>query len=209
MNSPEVDSSYHPKDNGMHGRGRRYFHEYYQISEEKLVFVYLGLLANGRGIEMVLEAFAQPNIKSHIVFVGYGDLKNKIDEYSKKYQNIHRHPPVPHEQVVGLVNNADVGLCFVENVSLSDYYCLPNKLFEYAFAGLPVLASDFPDISKVVADYSLGICSDLKFETIARVIGAQESTFSLKVDADLTELSWPIQAKRLVSEYQEMLYGQS
>jgi glycosyltransferase involved in cell wall biosynthesis len=209
LNSPEVDLNCHHLDYGVQESGRRYFHACFQIPEDKLVFVYLGLLATGRGIEMVLEAFAQPNIKSHVVFIGYGDLKNKIDDYAKKHRNIHRHPPVPHEQVVGLVNNADVGLCLVENVSLSDFYCLPNKLFEYAFAGLPVLASDFPDIRKVVADYSLGICSDLKFEEIARVIGTQENTFSLKVDVDLSELSWPTQAKRLTSAYREMLNRRS
>ena len=38
------------------------------------------------------------------------------------------------KKLTNLIKEADVGLCLVENVSLSDYYCLPNKLFEYAFA---------------------------------------------------------------------------
>src|SRR5690606_3088570 len=121
-------------------------------------------------IDMCLQSFADDSIDAHVVFMGYGPLSSVIGEFAAKHTNIHLHKSVPHEQVVTMVRNADVGLCFVENVSLSDYYSLPNKLFEYAFSGLPVLASDLPEISKIVSQYSLGFCSAADLDSMRKMI---------------------------------------
>ena len=83
-------------------------------------------------------------------------MKNRVIEKAKQNNNIFFHPPVEHNKVVRIVRSADYGLCFIEEVSLSDFYCLPNKLFEYAFAGVYALASDFPEISNVVKRFRLG-----------------------------------------------------
>ena len=81
----------------------------------------------------------------------------------KKNSNIHLHKKVPHNQVVNLIKSADVGICIIENVSLSDYYCLPNKLFEYSFAGLRVIGSDFPEISNYILSNKLGEVCKINF----------------------------------------------
>ena len=105
-----------------------------------------------------------------------------------------------------IVRSADYGLCFIEDVSLSDFYCLPNKLFEYAFAGVYVLASDFPEISDVVKRYRLGIITvsldrdNLKSE-IMRIVVERPKLKS----SDLRELSWAYQGKVLLTSYREIL----
>ena len=73
-------------------------------------------------------------------------------------------------------------MCLIQNVSLSDYYCLPNKLFEYCFAEIPVLASNFPDISQTVEKYDLS--SDLpekvnKLTRIADDLGATSAQLAI------------------------------
>ena len=68
--------------------------------------------------------------------MGWGILETMIKKYSQDNKNIHVHAPVDHSEVVPLVSECDFGICNVENISLSDYLCLPNKLFEYCFAGL-------------------------------------------------------------------------
>jgi len=94
--------------------------------------------------------------KNHILFVGKGDKVDSIKEYASKYSNIHYSSFVPPEEVVSFIAGADVGMCTVENISLSDYYCLPNKLFEYLLAGIPVFINDFPDQRALVAKYDCG-----------------------------------------------------
>jgi glycosyltransferase involved in cell wall biosynthesis len=196
LNSPAINVS--------DTTSNRYFHNLYNIPHDKLVFVYLGLFGHGRAIETILESFSSENINSHVVFVGYGELGNKIKDASQRRSNIHLHNPVPHEEVVSLVRNADIGLCLIENVSLSDYYCLPNKLFEYSFAGLPVLASNFPDIHEIVEQFALGRCCDLDSSSIADAIAEMEKNMPKRITTNLTELGWQTQAERLVGIYKNL-----
>ena len=183
----------------------KYFHQLYGIPNRKKLFVYLGVLASGRGIEIILSAFAHNSTDAHVVFAGYGDLSDYIQSYCEKHSNIHLHKPVPHEQVVSLAKHADFGLCLIEKVSLSDYYCLPNKLFEYSFAGLPVLASDFPEIKKVVEKYSLGVCCAPKSEQIRESIDLFVNRSPSNPAKGISELSWNKQAARLLFGYRKLL----
>ncbi len=203
LNSPEVGEAEDHQDSSFDTG--RYFHEKYHIQDDEKIFVYLGILAPGRGIELCLEAFSDSAIRGHVVFIGYGALAELIEEYSLQHGNIHLHPPVPHDQVVNLVKSADCGLCLVENVSLSDYYCLPNKLFEYCFAGLSVLASNFPEISKLVDRYSLGMTCELDPEKIRESVVRFIEEPPGHIQADLSELSWKVQAERLMQGYGELL----
>ncbi len=203
LNSPETPTGI--ADDGIVGVQGKYFHSLYGIPTEKKVFIYIGILSEGRGIDLCLQAFASEAVDAHVVFMGYGPLKSKIESLAAEYSNIHLHRPVPHEMVVALVRNADVGLCFVENVSLSDYYSLPNKLFEYAFAGLPVLVSDFPEISRIVRKYSLGFCSAVDLDSIERMISKIIQEPAPIASGDLSELSWKAQATRLNEAYIDLL----
>lgn len=127
-----------------------YLRREFGIDEEAAVFIYLGILAAGRGIEILLEAFSQTRTKSHMVFMGFGVLADKVKAYEKRYPNIHFHPAVPPEEISRHLHGADVGVSIIENICLSYYYCLPNKLFEYLANGLPVIVSNFPDMESII-----------------------------------------------------------
>lgn len=201
MNSPLIVY----EDQNLHDS--QYLREKFNISSEKKIFIYVGLLSQGRGIDILLNVFKASNISSHIIFLGYGELSNMILEYSKDYENIHLHDAVPHEKVIPIVKSADVGLCFIQNVSLSDYYCLPNKLFEYAFSSIPVLASNFPDIVEVVNKYNLGSCSEMSEESILKTVLKYDRLKQIEKihQENLYDLSWQAQEEKLVSFYNKIL----
>ncbi|PUE63751.1 glycosyltransferase [Arcobacter caeni] len=186
---------------------RNYLRTKFLIPENSKIFIYVGILGIGRGIEDFLEVFKSRDINSHLVFCGYGEMKDDLTKISQRFKNIHLHDAVPHEKVVSIAKSADIGLCFVENVSLSDYYCLPNKLFEYAFAEIPVLASSFPDITTVVEKYKLGKCSDIDFDSMYKVIKEFEKMETLPQinKDDLYDLSWAAQEKKLVRLYEDII----
>ncbi len=66
-------------------------------------------------------------------------------------------PAVPYEELLDWTASADIGLIiFSPTYSLSIQMCLPNKLFEYLMAGLPILSSPLSAITEIVEEYHLG-----------------------------------------------------
>jgi len=202
LNSPVIEENLLDKDED-------YLRNRFNILHDSKIFLYIGILGKGRGIDLIIEAFKKPDVKSSLVFLGYGELSHELKELEKEYPNIYVHDAVPHEKVVSIAKSADVGLCLIQNVSLSDYYCLPNKLFEYCFSEIPVLASDFPDISKVVKEYNLGECTQLDSLSIHSAIQKFEAMEKVPkiYEKNLYNLSWKAQEEKLVRLYEKVLKG--
>ncbi|WP_341364853.1 glycosyltransferase [Thalassospira sp. SN3W] len=182
-----------------------YLRTNFNIPSQQKVFIYIGILGHGRGIELITEAFTQTGVTSHVVFLGYGELADKLHQVSKEYKNVHIHSAVPHSKVVEIAKSSDFGLCLIENVSLSDYYCLPNKLFEYCFSDIPVLASNFPDIKEVISRYNIGETCSLNVNSIKEAIIRLESSTGSPKFSNLDALSWQAQEQKLISLYRNIL----
>ncbi len=197
LNSPEIETKKTENSNG--------FRKKFLINDDEKLFIYVGEINKGRGITNLLEIFK--DLKSRILFLGYGPLVNKVKDFEKNYSNIHYHEAVEPDSLISLIQEADVGLCLVERVSLSDYFCLPNKLFEYAFAGLPVIASDFPDIKFLVEKYDLGFCCDSgSIKDVKKNIERYESIIKISKNdvSKLHDLSWQKQELNLINVYRRL-----
>jgi glycosyltransferase involved in cell wall biosynthesis len=178
-----------------------------KISKSKLIFIYVGGLQSGRGIYDMLKAFSNPTINSHLVFVGSGILENEIKKFSKKYHNIHILKPVTHDTLVQLISSANVGLSIIEKVSLSDFYCLPNKFFEFAFANLYILASNFPDMKRLIKKYSLGSCIIPSTNALIREIRVFQNNKkkAIVLKRNIKDLEWQSQSLLLIRSYFNLL----
>lgn len=178
-----------------------------KISKSKLIFIYVGGLQSGRGIYDMLKAFSNPTINSHLVFVGSGILENEIKKFSKKYHNIHILKPVTHDTLVQLISSANVGLSIIEKVSLSDFYCLPNKFFEFAFANLYILASNFPDMKRLIKKYSLGSCIIPSTNALIREIKVFQNNKkkAIVLKRNIKDLEWQSQSLLLIRSYFNLL----
>jgi len=130
--------------------------EKFNIRDDEVLFIYQGMLGKGRGIEIMLNVFSKVDKKKHIVFMGYGLLEDLVKKYQSKFSNIHFCPAVKPEEVLRYTRSADVGIHIPEKICLSYFYSLPNKFFEYIFAGLPVIVSDFPDMGEIIDEYRCG-----------------------------------------------------
>ncbi len=126
------------------------------LGSDAQIFIYQGLLAPGRGVTLLIDVFSQFSAEQHLVFMGYGEFESLIYEAAARYSNIHFMPAVPPEQVKDYTVDADVGISMIENVCLSYYLCLPNKLFEYTACGVPVVVSDFPEMARFVDEHDCG-----------------------------------------------------
>jgi glycosyltransferase involved in cell wall biosynthesis len=117
---------------------------------------------------------------------------------------------VIHSEVVEVISSADAGICLIENVSLSDFMSLPNKVFEYAFAGLPIIASNFPELSNVVLGYKLGKVIEPSPELLLGAVLETErnSKFNSGPPNSLLPLSWEEQERKLIDIYRRLTTDQ-
>ena len=128
------------------------------IDESKKIFLYQGGLSSGRGIELILDAFEKmENNNAVAVFMGYGPLEKLIKSKAKNSKKIFFLPAVPPNEVLKYTASADYGFSLIEDICLSYKYCLPNKLFEYLMAEIPVIVSNLPEQKKIVEKYKVGV----------------------------------------------------
>jgi glycosyltransferase involved in cell wall biosynthesis len=130
------------------------------IKSDYRLLLYAGLITFNRGLENLIQSLVYlPDC--HLVFMGYGN-----DEYKKHLLELTRRigvesrvsffGPVPPDEVTIYAASADLGVAPIENACLSYYYCSPNKVFEYIQAGLAVVASDFPELRRVIHQHDIG-----------------------------------------------------
>ena len=134
------------------------FREKFSIDSNQKIFLYQGALSKGRGLEILLEAFSKFNSKDNVlVCMGYGPLETLIKQHAQKYPNIFFQPAVPPDLLLRYTSSADFGISFIEDLCLSYRYCLPNKMFEYLMAGLPIITSNLYEMKHLVETEGLGI----------------------------------------------------
>ena len=200
MNCPKLNTELKKID-------KNYLRKRFNIGSNRDIYIYVGNLSKGRSVNILLEIFKDRNFKSDIVFLGYGDMKDQILEISQSFSNIHLHDKVHYDEVVVILKSANFAFCLIENVSLSDYYCLPNKLFEYTHAKIPIIASKFPEMEKFINKYKIGTCIDLNYNSLNDLILNIDNIRNLKIknDSDLYKLSWEHQEKKLKKLYMKFL----
>jgi glycosyltransferase involved in cell wall biosynthesis len=190
----------------MYPNGRvDYLRQKFGIEEGAIVFIYLGILATGRGVDILLDSFSQTKKQNHIIFMGFGVLADKVRDYEKIFSNIHLHSAVPPEDMGRYLSGADVGVSLIENICLSYYYCLPNKLFEYLLNGLPVLVSNFPEMEKIIVGNDCGWSIVVDVEAMKMYLDAltREDIEQKRSNAIKCRFmhDWSIEEKKLLGIY--------
>lgn len=173
--------------------------------------LYQGLLAESRCVLELAEAVALLPEHLHLVLIGLGD-----DAYMRELHaaaeraggRVHMFPWMNPDELRGFTASADVGVLLYRNRGRNNYYAAPNKLYEYLFAGLPVVASAFPGLQSVVEGGGYGSCADpASPDDIARAIARAAE---IAPGADIATRSraawrWSDQAAVLRRLYQELL----
>jgi len=140
---------------------------------DKKIILYQGALNIGRGIEHVINAmeFIENAV---FIIVGDGDIATELKNLTrnkKLVDKVYFVGKIPFSSLFQYTKNADIGIVLQEDLSLSYRYVLPNRIFDYIQAELPVIASDLPEIKKIYAENEIGLLvSDLSPENLAQKI---------------------------------------
>jgi glycosyltransferase involved in cell wall biosynthesis len=181
------------------------------IPQHQKILLYQGGLSRGRGIEFLLEVGQTLSNQDYaIVFMGYGELEEKVKTIASQYSHICFYPAVPPNEVLEYTASADVGLLFYEDTCLNNRYCLPNKLFEYIMAQIPVMVSNLPEMREVVSSRQVGVVmEDWSREGFLNALGKLESMNGECLTNHLSKTSrefcWEEQEKVMLAAYRQYI----
>lgn len=187
-----------------------------KLPNSKFILIYIGSLAKGRGVDQLIKCMNHVRQDIGLAIVGgepkYHDEYNRLIEGYSLMGRVGILPAVSPNEVISICSVADVGIHPIENTCLNHFYCLPNKLFQYIQAGIPVLCSDFPEMRKIVNGYKVGEVFDVEdINNISNTINIffedMEKLMEYKnncIKASAT-LNWNIEKIKLLDIYSQLL----
>lgn len=177
------------------------------------IIVYQGGLQQGRGLpKLVKSAELVPN--AYFIFIGGGRQTAELmqlTEQLKLTERVKFIPTVALAELPEYTASADIGVQPIENTCLNHFSTDSNKLFEYVLAGIPVVATDFPEIRKVVNKYKVGEvvkpdCVKSLADVLNKLVNDPKLRELYKVNAikAAPQLCWQEQEHKLVDIYQQV-----
>ncbi len=123
------------------------------------IIVYQGGLQQGRGLEMLISITPKIN-NAYFVFIGNGRIKFTLQELVRELNvgdRVYFINTLSLTELPKYTAAADLGIQPILNTCFNHFSTDSNKLFEYIMAGLPVIASNLPEIRKIINSYEVGI----------------------------------------------------
>jgi glycosyltransferase involved in cell wall biosynthesis len=188
---------------------------------KRLLLYQGGIYAVARGFRETIQALHELE-DVHFVILGFGrehDLE-LIRRWAREEglpDRVHLFPPRPPHELVHTAACATVGLVPIRLRTTSSVTGDTNKLFEYLMAGIPVAATDLPEIRRVVtsARPPVGEFFDVSSpvsiaEAVHRILADPEEYQARRREARrlaVERYNWEAQEPRLLQAYQAVLNG--
>ena len=130
------------------------------LNPDHLLLILQGTGINiDRGGEELIEAIGLTDGVS-LLIVGSGDRYKYLKEMTEDSglgEKIRFIPAVSWDILMKYTKSADAGLSLDNSTNLNYRFSLPNKLFDYISAGIPIIATDLPEVSKILKEYTCGL----------------------------------------------------
>ena len=126
------------------------------------IILYQGALNLGRGVGPTIRAM-QYIEGAELWLAGDGDLTSDLKEMvveMKLESKVKFLGRLPLNQLYEITRQADLGISLEEDLGLNYRFALPNKLFDYIQAGVPVLVSNLPEMMHIVKYYQIGTIAE-------------------------------------------------
>jgi glycosyltransferase involved in cell wall biosynthesis len=176
------------------------------------IILFQGGINPGRGLMLLIDAMPKiKNTKTTLVFLGNGSLIEKLREKansSSLKDRVFFYPAVSSKILPYWTADATIGVHPIEGICLNHLLALPNKIFEYIQANIPVLVSNLPEMKKIIDHYQVGLTfkdgdvNDLALQIDYLIDNPKllnRYKFAAKIAAK--ELTWEIEKKKLIKLY--------
>ena len=184
------------------------------IAEDKDIIITQGAGINiNRGIEELVEAMQYLN-NVCLIIIGDGDvipqLKKRVLELKLENSIIFK-GRMPYHEMMQYTQHAKLGITIDKDTNTNYKYSLPNKLFDFIHAGIPILASKIIEVEKIIKKYQIGLFINNHEPThianqIKYAIDNKELMSEWKSNTTLAtkELNWEIEENTLKDLYKKI-----
>jgi glycosyltransferase involved in cell wall biosynthesis len=193
--------------------------EQLKLAPHTRVALYQGYLQPDRGLDLLVKA--APFLEKNVVLVLMGEdrlgTQGKLEALITSEgvaDRVKIIPAVPYTELLEWTASADIGLIiYRQDYSQNVQMMLPNKLFEFLMAGVPVLASPLNDVADIIRSYDVGqVVSSLAPADIGAAINAMLTNQSAldrmrynALKATQEDLNWEKEQQQLVHLYHKIL----
>lgn len=174
------------------------------------ILLYHGMLRKGRGLEMMLDVLKEKSNWAGVI-CGDGPLKDKLLKELKKTELASRILYAGHVKradFVAISERCTAGFCYLEPVVPNHKYALPNKFSEYVQQGLPVIASDIPELKSLTEKWDTGISTHKKVEIVRFLTlledESEQNRFTDKLKTAAKSLNWEAEKPTLLELYAKL-----
>lgn len=181
---------------------------------QQKIIIHLGAADEGRGMEQMIEAAKLLPRNFVLVFIGGGKIEDELKKLIRKdslEQKIYFFPAVSPEQIIPIVKEADLALALTQPISKSYYYSLPNKIFQYIAAGVPILGSNLPEFKKIILGNEIGEVVNPKIpkDIAKKIIEVVSKKACKKYHRNLAGLgkakyNWAIEEDKILKFYEKI-----
>jgi glycosyltransferase involved in cell wall biosynthesis len=187
--------------------------EYLGLDAATRIALYQGGIQENRGLDLLVRAGKYLPAGIVVAMMGDGQSKPRLQaliEQEGVGERVRMVPAAPYAELLSWTASADLGLNVLPpDFSLSIKWCLPNKLFEYLMAGLPVLSSDLPAVAEILRTYDAGqVVASLDPQDVAQAITEMLANPTAlarmrqhALEATEHDLSWEHEQQRLLGLY--------
>ena len=175
---------------------------------EKII-LYQGAINIGRGLELIINTM--PFISNCIlVIIGNGDIIKNLKSYVKninlvkKVRFLESLTPNELQKITPLAN---IGISIEEDLGLNYRFSLPNKIFDYINAEVPILVSNLPEMRKIIDTHKVGeIVKDRSPQKLAlQIKELLKKDYSEELKKAKKELIWENQEEELLAIFRNII----
>ncbi len=160
-----------------------------------------------RGAEEAVQAMQYLDSVT-LLIIGSGDVIGKLKAMVKEHHldaKVKFLDKMPFDQLMNYTRIADAGLTLDKDTNINYRLSLPNKLFDYIHAGIPVLASFVPEVKKIVEQYNIGVVIENHDPrhiadkiTFMFADNDRYATWKKNLITAARQLSWSVEEKKLL-----------
>lgn len=192
----------------------KYDHEFEPaIASRERLIIYQGVLNLGRGLEMLIKSMKYLD-QVKLWIVGGGDIGKKLKSLTgrlKLRNQVDFVGRLPIDDLWKFTSQASIGVSLEEDLGLNYQYALPNKLFDYIQARIPVIVSDLPEMKALVNQYGIGeVLTDRSPEGLASQIREMLQSkipgekYRVNLELAARELCWEREEEKLVTFFKRV-----